>query len=87
MASYEVLWKTSAEKELRDTDRKQVPRIVRAVEGLSDDPFPTGYRKLRGSERSYRIRVSDYRVVYQVDSKANQVVIYHVRHRQDAYRR
>jgi len=57
---------------------KQVSRIIEAVESLSVDPFPSGCRKLRGVEHFYRIKVRDYRVIYQVDIKARIVVIYYV---------
>lgn len=87
MGSYEIRWKNSAERDLRDLDPQHVPRIIKAVESLVDNPFPTRHRKLRGSERNYRIRVGDYRVIYQVDTQAKAVIIYHVRHRREAYRR
>ena len=86
MASYEIRWRRSAEKELRRIDRPLIPRIVQAVESLAGDPFPQGSQKLHGAESVYRIRVGDYRVVYQVDLNANTVVIDHVRHRREAYR-
>ncbi len=85
MGSYEVLWKSSAERDLRKLDPQHIPRIIKAVEALADNPFPLQHRKLRGSERNYRIRVGDYRVVYQVDTRTKTVVIYHVRHRREAY--
>lgn len=87
MASYEIQWKHSAEKDLRGIDRQYIPRIVEAVQSLLDDPFPPQHRKLHGSESSYRIRIGDYRVIYQVDSEKQLIVIYHVRHRKDAYRK
>jgi len=86
MGSYKVQWKRSAERDLRRLDPQQIPRIIQAVDSLTADPFRRGYRKLRGVERAYRIRVGDYRVVYQVDMKAEIVIIYHVRHRGEAYR-
>ena len=86
MGSYEVQWKGSAERDLRNIDLQQIPRIVQAIESLVDNPFPSQCRKLRGSERDYRIRVGDYRVVYQVDTKTKLVTIYYVRHRREAYR-
>ena len=49
--------------------------------------FPQQHRKLRGSERVYRIRVGDYRVIYQVDTKTKNVIIYHVRHRREVHRK
>lgn len=87
MDSYEIHWKGSAERELRRIDPQQISRIIQAVDALTNDPFPRGCRKLRGAERAYRIRVGDYRVIYQVDVKAKVVTIYHVRHRGKAYRR
>jgi len=87
MDSYEILWKRSAERELRNIDPKQLSRIINAVESLVDNPFPPQYHKLGGSERGYRIRVGDYRVIYQADTKAKIVTIYHVRHRREAYRK
>ena len=86
MGSYEIRWKRSAERDLRNIDPQQIPRIIQAIEFLADNPFPSQCRKLRGSERDYRIRVGDYRVVYQVDTKRKLVTIYHVRHRREAYR-
>ncbi|PIU23419.1 MAG: hypothetical protein CO103_01395 [Chloroflexi bacterium CG_4_9_14_3_um_filter_45_9] len=68
-------------------DPQQIPRIIQAVESLTDNPFPSQCRKLRGSERDYRIQVGDHRVIYQVDVKTKVLTIYHVRHRREAYRK
>lgn len=87
MGSYEIRWKGSAERDLRNIDPQQIPRIIQAIEFLVDNPFPPQCRKLRGSERDYRIRVGDYRAIYQVDVKVQVVTIYHVRHRREAYRK
>lgn len=85
MDSYEILWKKSVEKDLRNIDPSQLPRIIKAVESLADNPFPLQCRKLKGSERDYRIRAGDYRVIYQVDTGTKVVIIYRVRHRKEAY--
>jgi len=69
MASYEIQWKHSAEKDLRGIDRQYIARILEAIESLSENPFPPQHRKLHGSESSYRIRRGDYRVIYQVNLK------------------
>ena len=86
MASYEIHWKRSAERDLRNIDPQQIPRIIHAVGALENNPFPPQHRKLRGSEREYRLRVGDYRVTYEVDTSLRRVTIYHVRHRSEAYR-
>jgi mRNA interferase RelE/StbE len=86
MASYEIEWKGSAERELRGIDRQYIPRILEAVETLAKNPFPLQSNKLRGGELSYRLRAGDYRVIYQVDLEKRRIDIYHVRHRKEAYR-
>ena len=64
MASYDIEWKPSAEKELRQFHSDFLPRIVQVAESLGDDPYPAGHRKLVGGSGSYRVRVGDYRIVY-----------------------
>jgi mRNA interferase RelE/StbE len=87
MDSFELIWRSSAERELRGLDYQYIPRIAHAVGLLAADPFPPQCRKLQGTEQDFRIRVGDYRVIYQVDTKARVVTICRIRHRAVAYRR
>ncbi|MDI6803018.1 MAG: type II toxin-antitoxin system RelE/ParE family toxin [Bacteroidota bacterium] len=87
MGSYSIHWKESAKRDLRGIDRQQIPRIIDSVSTLSNDPYPKQHRKLLGSESSYRIRIGDYRVIYQVNVHDKIIFIYHVRHRKDVYRK
>ena len=86
MASYRIEWKASAIRELRRLDRSVIPRIVEAVGRLAEVPFPQGCRKLKGSTDTYRIRVGNYRVVYEVAERCLVIEIVRVRHRKDVYR-
>ena len=86
MGTYQIEWKSSALKELKRLDRQVVPRIFAAVEDLSSDPFPQGCRKLHGGDRTYRVRVGDYRIIYEVFGDRLVVEIVRVRHRRDVYR-
>jgi mRNA interferase RelE/StbE len=54
---------------------------------LKDDPVPRQSVKLSGAEQLYRIRVGEYRVIFGIDKAWQQVVVHHVRHRRDVYRR
>lgn len=54
---------------------QEVARIIAAVEDLAQEPFPRGSEKLSGSEHTYRIRVGDYRVVYEVFTESRIVEI------------
>jgi mRNA interferase RelE/StbE len=56
------------------------------VEGLAQDPYPLGSKKLKGTEFTYRIRVGDYRVIYAVISSILTIEVIKVGHRQSVYR-
>lgn len=86
MASYSINLKPSVEKDLRHLSKRLVARVMERIEKLKADPFPQQAIKLSGTERFYRIRVSDYRIVYEVDTQAEQVTIHYVRHRREVYR-
>jgi mRNA interferase RelE/StbE len=86
MASYQIEWKTSAQKELRKLPSDLIAKIVADVESLGENPFPPGCRKLVGSEQTWRIRIGNYRVVYNVLSSTLIVEIIRVAHRKDVYR-
>lgn len=86
MASYKVILKPSVEKDPRSLPRDAVKRVFRRIETLKDDPIPRQFIKLSGAERLYRVRVGEYRIVFNVDTTHMQVVIQYVRHRRDVYR-
>ena len=85
MASYSLLIKPSAVKELEalpPTDRR---KIIACIEGLTAEPRPHGGEKLSGLEQ-YRVRQGDYRAVYGVDDDARLVLVVKVGHRREVYR-
>jgi mRNA interferase RelE/StbE len=86
MASFNIQWRNSTKKDLRSLPRHEVTRIIEAVTQLADEPQPQGSQKLSGSERTYRIRIGDYRVIYEVFSDPPIVEVQRVRHRKDVYR-
>ena len=86
MVSYQIEWKSSARKELRKLPPDAIQRIVKAVESLAKNPQPPNCRKLVGSERTWRIRVGNYCVIYNIFSSVLIIEIVRVAHRKDAYR-
>ena len=86
MASYRVDFAKSAAKDLRGIDHKWIPRIVASIEALELDARPSGCRKLVGSDHTYRIRVGDYRVVYDIHDDTLIILVVRIRHRRDVYR-
>ena len=86
MASYSLSLKPSVEKDLRALSAPLVSRVLERIERLRDDPFPRQAIKLSDAERLYRLRVGDYRIIYEVDTPARRVTIHYIRHRREAYR-
>jgi mRNA interferase RelE/StbE len=84
--AFRVEWKKSTRKDLRKLPPNVVDRVLETVEQLAENPFPVGVEKLAGSEHACRVRVGDYRVVYEVVTKTKLVEIQRVRHRKDVYR-
>lgn len=83
--SYQVLILRRAQKELGDLLKDVFERVSTSVGRLAEEPRPPGCQKLSGRE-GWRIRVGDYRVIYEIDDKARTVVVLHVGHRRDVYR-
>ena len=86
MDSYHVEFTRSAEKDLRRIDKERISAILREIDGLAQDPRPQGAKKLAGADRTYRIRIGDYRVVYEVEDDVLLVLVIRVAHRKDVYR-
>ncbi len=85
MASYSVLIKRSAAKELEELALKDRRRIVERIRGLASDPRPAGCEKLSGEEK-YRVRQGDQRILYEINDQDSTVTVVKIGHRRDVYR-
>ena len=83
---YELIIKPSAEKALDRLPRVTRGRLLAALQELRDEPRPSGAIKLTGEEQTYRIRVGDYRIVYDIHDDTLVVLVLRVGHRKDVYR-
>ena len=86
MPTYEIELSRSALKSLKKLDRKAAVRIFAAVEKLAKNPRPHGVKKLEGYTL-WRLRVGDYRVVYDIDDGKVVILVVKVSHRKDVYRK
>jgi mRNA interferase RelE/StbE len=73
-------------KQLQRLPRTQLETALQVVIGLSHNPRPVNAKKLVGSERDWRVRFGQYRVVYYIDDDAGEVTVFNVAKRSDAYR-
>ncbi|MDH5186494.1 MAG: type II toxin-antitoxin system RelE/ParE family toxin [candidate division WOR-3 bacterium] len=82
---YELYLESRAEKDLRRLNAIDFKRIIRRIKILALDPRPKGCCKLVDSENDWRIRIGNYRVIYEIDEKVKEVRIMRVRHRREVY--
>jgi len=85
VASYKLLIKSSAAKELESVPSKDRRRIVKKIQSLSSDPRPSGCEKLSGGEK-YRIRQGNYRILYTIQDDVLIITVIRVGHRREVYR-
>ena len=86
MARYRVELTRAAQRDLTALPKRDLRRIDVRLLALAEDPYPPGVEKLSGSEGLFRVRVGDYRILYQVEDDRLVVLVVRIRHRREAYR-
>ena len=84
--AYRVILKPSAEKALDKLPKQTQARVVAKMAALAETPRPPGSVKLAGRDDAYRIRVGDYRIVYEIDDQNQTVFVTIIAHRRESYR-
>jgi len=73
-------------RELASLPKSRQKQLAGRIDGLKQDLFPSGVKKLEGESRLYRLRVGDYRILFDVDDDAKVVTITKIALRRDVYR-
>ena len=85
-ARYQVLVTPKAQKEIDDLDSKLRRQIMAKLEALESNPRPSGGLKLAGPASLWRVRVREYRILYEIQDKKLVVLVVRVDHRSEVYR-
>jgi mRNA interferase RelE/StbE len=85
-ATYGVTVSRFALRQLRRLDPQIRQRLRHRIDGLPDDPRPAGVVKLVGTDRTWRLRVGDYRILFDIDDDARTIEVVDLGHRRDVYR-
>jgi mRNA interferase RelE/StbE len=83
---YQLRLANSAQKDLDKLQGNLWERVSEAIRELGETPRPPGTIKLRGGLSIYRIRVGDYRILYEINDSTDTVLILRVKHRREVYR-
>ncbi len=85
MGEYERYFTSIAEKDLHKLDAKLGFRVLEKIKELSKNPRPQGSKKLKTTDY-HRIRIGDYRVVYEINENEKSITVFKIRHRKDVYK-
>ena len=83
--SYRVIIPKPVQKQLSNLSQKIRSRLLAKIRLLGDNPLPDGVKKLKGYEDTYRIRVGNYRIIYEIKDREMVVLILSSVHRKDVY--
>ena len=83
---YDLHIERHAEKDLKKLETSLFTQIVSRIKELAANPHPQGSKKITGSQNDWRLRIGDYRVLYEIDNKTRTINIMRVKHRREAYR-
>ena len=83
--SYQIIIPQPVQKQLKSFTKEIQTRLISATQLLMANPHPSGVKKLKGYENLYRIRVGDYRIIYEVKAKELIILLLNYTHRKDAY--
>ena len=83
--TYRIIIPRLVQKQLDDLPKKQRERLISAIRLLVDEPRPSGVKKLKGYDKTYRIRVGDYRIIYKIEDQEKLILILSSINRKDAY--
>ncbi|WP_240372840.1 type II toxin-antitoxin system RelE family toxin [Brevibacterium zhoupengii] len=84
--SYSISYVSSAAKTLRKLDKSVARRLLATISQLAEDPRPPGCIQLKGGDGELRIRVGDYRVIYDIYDEELRILVLRVGHRREIYR-
>jgi mRNA interferase RelE/StbE len=83
---YQIIIEKTAQKDILKINRSAQITISQSISLLADEPRPSGCIKLKGRE-AWRIRVGDYRVIYEINDKILIIKVVTVSHRRDVYKK
>lgn len=85
--TYSIQFKPVVEKDLKGLSKMTLLRVFKLIIALQNQPLPHQALKLSGAGHLYRLRVGDYRIIYEIDRAENIIIVHYIRHRKDVYRK
>ncbi len=84
---YQIRIKKSAIKELSKLPKPIATKASKVIDQFKTNPYPKGYKKLKGSDNDYRVRIGNYRVLYSIHNDVLIIEVIKIAHRKDVYKK
>lgn len=84
--TYQVEITPAAKRQIKKLVKQTQELIIQRLEQLAENPRPPGVLKMEGEENLYRVRIGDYRIIYEIQDRVLLIVVVKVGHRGDVYR-
>ncbi len=85
MSNYQINIKKTALKQINALPENLKNRVLLQIDELENNPRPSGCKKLKGRKDRYRLRVSDYRIIYSINDRQLTIYVLQVGHRREIY--
>ncbi len=86
MSDYEIIIVGAVRRQLKRINLADKKRILDKIQSLANNPRPHGFKELKGSENLFRVRVGDYRIIYEIRDKILLITILKIGNRREIYR-
>jgi mRNA interferase RelE/StbE len=83
--TYQIIIPNSVQKQIKKLSKTIQDDIFECLVKMQTNPRPSGYLKMKNTE-GYRIRLGDYRILYDIDDQAQKIKLRKIGHRRDIYK-
>ena len=83
---FQLFFGTQPQKFLKKCDETLYARLMKKLDELRNDPFPTDVKRVIGKKsKAFRVRVGDHRIQYLVFHEKNEILVFDIEKRPKAY--
>jgi len=84
--TYTIKFRPAVEKNLRTLPQKELIRIKRKIDALAENLPDQAITKMKGNNKFHKVRVGDYRIIYEIHNDTLVILVVKIGHRKDIYK-
>ena len=84
---YTIKFRPAVEKDIRHLPKKELIRIKRKIESLAENLPDRASTKMKGNNNFHKVRIGDYRIIYETRDDVLVILVVKIGHRKDIYKK